>query len=337
MFMIPFSILDLAPIGEGETIAQALEHSRQAAIKAEQAGYNRIWLAEHHGMRGIASSATSLVISHLAAATKKIRLGAGGVMLPNHAPLVIAEQFGTLDTLYPGRIDLGLGRAPGSDVQTMRALRRDPRTAADEYPEDVRELLGYFGPERESGIQAVPGQGSNIPVWLLGSSLYSAQMAAFMGLPFSFASHFAPRMLLDAIELYRDNFQPSVYLDKPKVMAGVMASLADTDEEAQLLFSSARQKFAELGRGSNRPFPKPRTELESLYEPYELNQADQTLRYAVVGSPETASVKLSRFIEVTGIDELIVSFPIHSIDARLHALELMAEMDQMAAPEWHES
>lgn len=332
--MLPISILDLALVGEGETVADALEHSRRAAVQAEELGYNRIWLAEHHGMRGIASSATALVISHLANATRKIRIGAGGVMLPNHAPLVIAEQFGTLETLYPGRIDLGLGRAPGSDAHTMRALRRDPMEAADTYPQDLNELLEYIGPERNRGVPAIPGEGSNVPVWLLGSSLYSAQLAALLGLPFAFASHFAPRMLLDAISLYRENFRPSKYLDKPWVMAGVMSSVADTDEEAEYLFSSAREKFAEMGRGTNRKFPKPSQDLESRYDPFELSQSRDSLKFALVGSQQTVGKKLDKLLALTQLDELIVSFPIHDIEARLHALELMAGLEQKAPADW---
>jgi luciferase family oxidoreductase group 1 len=233
---LPFSLLDLAPIAEGASLAEALENSRQLAVQAEQSGYHRIWLAEHHAMQGVASSATAVVLGHIAAATKSIRIGSGGVMLPNHSPLVIAEQFGTLATLFPGRVDLGLGRAPGTDMATAQALRRNLNSDVDNYPEDIRELQHYLAaPQNGQRIVAVPGANTHIPIWLLGSSLYSARLAAKFGLPYSFASHFAPDQLFDAINIYRSTFQASTQCDKPYVMAGVMVVVADTDEEAMYL------------------------------------------------------------------------------------------------------
>ncbi len=240
----PFSILDLAPIAEGSSLADALDNSRKLAIQAEQSGYNRVWLAEHHGMFGVASSATSVVLGHIAAATSKIRIGSGGVMLPNHSPLVIAEQFGTLATLFPDRVDLGLGRAPGTDMATARALRRHQTSDVDNYPEDIRELQHYLGaPQAGQNIIAVPGANTYIPIWLLGSSLYSAKLAGQFGLPYSFASHFAPDQLFDAISLYRSSFQASQQSQRPYMMAGLMAVIADSDEEAKYLFTSVQQQF----------------------------------------------------------------------------------------------
>src|SRR4051812_28039865 len=252
------SVLDLAPIIEGSDAAAAFRNSLDLARHVERLGFHRFWLAEHHGMPGIASAATSIVISHVAAGTTTIRVGAGGIMLPNHSPLLIAEQFGTLASLYPGRIDLGLGRAPGSDVATARALRRDPM-AADVFPQDVAELMEYFRPsEGPRAVRAVPGEGLDVPVWILGSSYFGAQLAAAYGLPFAFAGHFAPRLMIDALEIYRSNFRPSERLAQPYAMAGVAVIAADTDAEARLLFTSIQQSFVALRRGpAARPPPPP--------------------------------------------------------------------------------
>lgn len=328
--MIPFSILDLSPIGDGETASNALANSRQMAIRAEELGYRRLWLAEHHGMPGIASAATSIVIAHVGAATSRIRVGSGGIMLPNHSPLVIAEQFGTLEALLPGRVDLGLGRAPGTDMRTARALRRNMDAGVDSFPHDIIELQRLLGPTNpENAILAVPGTGSRVPIWLLGSSLYSAHLAAALGLPYSFASHFAPDMLMDAIAIYRERFQPSETLDKPYVMVGVMGVGADTDEEASHLFTSAQQQFVNLRRNVRGHFPRPVADMDGFWNGMEKINVEHTLRYAAVGSPGTIEKKLEGFLADTGADELIVSMPIHSIAARLHSLEIFASLDRL--------
>ena len=328
--MLPFSILDLAPIAEGSSISEALDNSKSLAIQAEQSGYQRVWLAEHHGMLGVASSATAVVLGHIAAATSKIRVGAGGIMLPNHSPLVIAEQFGTLACLFPDRIDLGLGRAPGTDMATARALRRHQNSDVDNYPEDIRELQHYLG-ETQSGqnIIAVPGANTHVPLWLLGSSLYSAQLAAKLGLPYSFASHFAPEQLFDAISLYRAGFKASKQAHKPHVMAGVMTVIADTDEEAAYLFTSVQQQFINLRTGVNRPFARPIDDLSKVCSSAEKAMLAHILRYAMVGSKQTVTDKLNEFIEATQVDELIVSMPIHDIQARLNSVKLLGETGLM--------
>ncbi len=321
--MVPFSILDLSPVAEGSTIRQSLEGSARMAQKAEEFGYKRFWLAEHHGMPGIASAATSIVIAHVGAATKRIRVGSGGIMLPNHSPLVIAEQFGTLEALFPGRVDLGLGRAPGTDMRTAQALRRN--LDASHFPNDVVELQQLLGaPVENQAILAVPGMNTNVPIWLLGSSLYSAQLAGMLGLPYAFASHFAPDSLLDALDIYRDRFQPSAVLDKPYAMVGVMGSVAETDEEAQYHFTSAQQQFVNLRRNVRGQFPRPVEDMESFWSPMEKMTVEHTLRYAVVGSQRTAEAKLNDFIKDTGADEVIISMPIHDIEARLKSVELFA-------------
>lgn len=328
--MIPFSILDLSPVGEGYSVRDALDQSRRMAIKAEEQGYKRVWLAEHHGMPGIASAATSIVIAHVGAATKKIRVGSGGVMLPNHSPLVIAEQFGTLEALLPGRVDLGLGRAPGTDMRTASALRRNMEAGAENFPQDIVELKHLLGtPIENQAIIAVPGTEANVPLWLLGSSLYSAHLAAALGLPYAFASHFAPDMLMDAIAIYRERFQPSPDLDKPYVMVGVMGVAADTDEEAERLFTSSQQQFVNLRKNVRTRFPKPLDSMDGLWTPMEKMSVEHTLRYAAVGSVPTIEAKLKDFLEETGADELIVSMPIHDIDARLHSVELFASLPMM--------
>ena len=325
--MIPFSILDLSPIGEGETASKALDNSRRMAIKAEDEGYERIWLAEHHGMPGIASAATAIVIAHVGAATSRIRVGSGGIMLPNHSPLVIAEQFGTLDALLPGRVDLGLGRAPGTDMRTARALRRNLDAGAENFPHDIIELQRYLGAlEPDQAILSVPGMNSNVPIWMLGSSTYSAHVAAALGLPYSFASHFAPDMLMDAIAIYRERFQPSETLKQPYVMVGVMGVGANTDEEAQHLFTSAQQQFVNLRKNVRTQFPRPVESMDGLWSDMERITVDHTLRYAVVGSHATIERKLGDFLSETGADELIISMPVHDIQKRLRSVEVFAQV-----------
>jgi luciferase family oxidoreductase group 1 len=328
--MIPFSILDLSPVPEGQTVSDALDQSRLMAIKAEEQGYNRLWLAEHHGMPGIASAATAIVIGHVAAATSRIRVGSGGVMLPNHSPLVIAEQFGTLAALFPGRVDLGLGRAPGTDMRTARALRRNLDAGAENFPHDIVELQRLLGsPSEDQAILAIPGAHSNVPLWLLGSSVYSAHLAAALGLPYAFASHFAPDMLMEALDIYRDRFQPSETLHKPYVMVGVMGVAADTDEEAARLFTSAQQQFVNLRKNVRGQFPRPVDSMDGHWTDMERMTVEHTLRFAAVGSPATVGETLSRFLAETQADELIVSMPIHDIGARLKSVELFAGLPMM--------
>ncbi len=323
--MVPFSILDLSPVADGTTISQSFAASKRMAQKAEEFGYTRFWMAEHHGMPGVASAATSVILGQIGAVTKTIRIGSGGVMLPNHAPLVIAEQFGTLEALFPGRVDLGLGRAPGTDMRTAQALRRNLDAGANSFPNDVVELQQLLGtPIENQAILAVPGNDSHIPIWLLGSSLYSAQLAAMLGLPFAFASHFAPDMLLDAIAIYRDRFQPSAELDKPYVMVGVMGAVSETDEEAQYHFTSAQQQFVNLRRNVRGPFPRPVRDMDAFWSPMEKMNVEHTLRCAVVGSPATAEAQLNDFLKETQADEVIISMPIHDIEARLKSVELFA-------------
>ncbi len=321
--MIPFSILDLSPIAEGHTVTEALDASRRMAQKAEELGFKRFWLAEHHGMPGIASAATSIVIAHVGAATKRIRIGSGGIMLPNHSPLVIAEQFGTLAALFPDRVDLGLGRAPGTDMRTARALRRNLETGAESFPHDIIELQRLLGePGEDQALLAIPGARSHVPIWLLGSSLYSAHLAAALGLPYAFASHFAPDSLLEAIAIYRERFEPSAELDKPHVMVGVMGVGADSDAQARYLFTSSQQQFVNLRRNVRRPFPRPVDTMDGIWTDMERMGVEHTLRYAVVGSPATVESKLKDFLDETGADELIVSMPIHDLDARLRSVEI---------------
>ncbi len=331
--MIPFSILDLSPIGVGDTVSGALENTRRMAIRAEERGYNRFWLAEHHGMPGIASAATSLVIAHAGQATSRIRIGSGGIMLPNHAPLVIAEQFGTLAALFPGRVDLGLGRAPGTDMGTARALRRNLEAGAENFPHDIVELMNYLGePREDQRILAVPGRGTHVPIWLLGSSLYSAHLAAALGVPYAFASHFAPDYLMDALAIYRERFQPSARLEKPYVMVGVMGAAADTDDEADYFFTSAKQQFINLRRNLRTEFPKPVESMEGLWTELERHNVEHTLRYAAVGSPARIESQLTSFLAETGADELIISMPIHDIEARLKSVDLFAGLTRLMKP-----
>ncbi len=324
--MIPLSVLDLVPVREGDTPADALRHTLDLAQHAEAWGYRRYWMAEHHNMTGIASAATSVVIGYVAGGTRTIRVGSGGVMLPNHSPLVIAEQFGTLESLYPGRIDLGLGRAPGTDQVTARALRRDP-AAADTFPDDVLELQALFGPVQPGQpYRAVPGAGLNVPLWILGSSLYGSQLAAAFGLPYAFASHFAPDALHQALRIYRERFKPSAQLDRPYAMPCVNVVAADTDDEARYLFTSVQQSFTRMIRNTRGRMPPPIDDIDSFWTPAEKAQAMRMLSCAFVGSPETVARELRGFIEQTGADELIVSGPIFDHAARLRSFELLAQI-----------
>ena len=329
--LVPLSILDLAPIIEGETAAHALRKSLDLARHVERLGYTRYWVAEHHNMRGIASAATSVVIGHLAGGTSTIRVGAGGIMLPNHAPLVIAEQFGTLEALYPGRIDLGLGRAPGTDQRTVRALRRD-WSNAEEFPQDVLELQALLGPiEPGQAVVAVPGADSQVPLWILGSSLYGAQLAAMLGLPYAFASHFAPAALIPALEAYRSGFKPSAQQDRPYAMAGINIVAAQTDTEARRLFTSAQQQFTNMVRNRRGKLQPPIDDIETYWSPQEKVQASAMLRYAVAGSPETVRRGLEDFIALTGVDELMVVSAIHDHAARKRSYEILAEVGGLTA------
>jgi luciferase family oxidoreductase group 1 len=323
--MVPVSILDLAPICLGSDASVALQNTRDLAQHAEGWGYQRYWLAEHHNMPGIASAATSVVIGHVAAGTKTIRVGAGGVMLPNHSPLVIAEQFGTLAALFPGRIELGLGRAPGTDGLTARALRRDFEAGADTFPEDVVELQGYFPPVQPGQrIRAVPGAGQEVPIWLLGSSLYSAQLAAALGLPFAFASHFAPDLLQQAASLYRARFRPSEKLARPYVMLGLNVFAAETDAAARRLFTSVQQAFVNLRRGEPGPLPPPVDTMDGRWAPAEKATAEHTLRYAIVGSAEKVRRGLEQFVEEERPDEIMATAMIFDHAARLRSFEILA-------------
>lgn len=325
--MQAYSLLDLSPIAENSDAGRALRNSRDLAQHAEQWGYKRFWMAEHHNMDGVASAATAVALGFIAEGTEKIRVAAGGVMLPNHSPLVIAEQFGTLASLYPDRVDLGLGRAPGTDGATMRALRRDPLQAADNFPEDVRELLYFFEPQRDGQrVRAVPGVGLKVPVWLLGSSLYSAQLAAALGLPFAFASHFAPAMLQQALHIYRENFTPSRYLQNPYAAAGINVFAADSDEEGRHLMTSLQQQFLALRRGTPGRLQPPVDNLESVASKSELMQVQQSLAETAVGSRETVAAWIDRFLERTPVDELIVTGAIYDHPARLKSFDLAAQV-----------
>jgi luciferase family oxidoreductase group 1 len=331
--MVPLSILDLSPIVQGGTAAQALHNSRDLARHAEEWGYRRYWLAEHHSMPGIASAATSVAIAYVAGGTKTIRVGSGGVMLPNHAPLVIAEQFGTLESLFPGRIDLGLGRAPGTDPLTARALRRGQSNSADTFPQDVMELQGYFQPVRPGQpVQAVPGAGLTVPIWLLGSSVFSAQLAAALGLPFAFASHFAPDHLDEALELYRGQFRPSAALERPYAMAAIAAYGAETDEAARRLFTSQQQGYLNLRRGAPTPLPPPVESMEGRWTAIEQAGIEHAFREAVVGSPSTVKRGIDAFLRRTGVDELMVVAAIYDHTARLRSFELVAQAISASTP-----
>lgn len=321
---IPLSILDLAPIIEGATASDALRNSLDLAQHAEQWGYNRYWLAEHHNMPGIASSATSVVIGYIAGGTSTIRVGSGGIMLPNHAPLVIAEQFGTLESLYPGRIDLGLGRAPGSDRLTAIALRRDLNNG-ENFPDQVEELFSYFDDATpDMRVRAVPGQGLHVPVWLLGSSDFSARLAGQLGLPFAFASHFSPDYTLPALHAYHSSFRPSKYLDKPYTMVGVNGIAADTDEQAQWLSTTMEQQFLNIIRGGTPKLIMPPAHMDALWNEHEKAAVRKQLRSSIAGSPETFKQKLNQFIAETQADEVIINSAVYDHQERLHSYELIA-------------
>ncbi|MEN5083298.1 LLM class flavin-dependent oxidoreductase [Bosea sp. TWI1241] len=324
--MLPLSVLDLAFVADGATPADALHNSRDLARHVEALGYTRFWLAEHHNMIGIASAATAVAIGYVAEGTATIRVGAGGIMLPNHSPLVIAEQFGTLDALYPGRIDLGLGRAPGTDQRTWRALRRDPE-AAERFPQDVLELQALLGPvQADQAIRAVPGMNSNVPLWILGSSLFGAQLAAMLGLPYAFASHFAPDALDDALAVYRDRFEPSAQSARPHAMVGVNVVAAETDAEARHLFTSVQQRFADMLRGRRGLLPPPIDDIEDYWSGAEKLQAQRMLACSIVGSRETVREGLKALLARTRADELIVASAIFDHEARKRSYTILAEV-----------
>jgi luciferase family oxidoreductase group 1 len=324
--MVPLSVLDLSPITQGSTAAASFRNTLDLAQHAERWGYKRYWIAEHHNMPGIASAATSLVMAHVAAGTKTIRVGAGGIMLPNHAPLIIAEQFGTLESMFPGRIDLGLGRAPGGDHATAHALRRTLHSDPDAFPHDVLELMSYFDPEDGQLVRAVPGTGLDVPIWILGSSLFGAQVAALMGLPFAFASHFAAAQMMQAIAVYRDRFRASGVIERPQVMLGVNVVAADSDEEARLLATSWRQAFANLRRGMPTTLPPPDREFEKEIVPYKGLRLGELQSVSMVGSADTVREDLQAFVEQTQADELILVSHIYDHGARLRSYEVLAGM-----------
>jgi luciferase family oxidoreductase group 1 len=324
--MIPLSILDLSPIAEGSDARGSFQHSLDLAQHGERWGYNRFWLAEHHGMPGIASAATAVLMAYVAAGTTRIRVGAGGIMLPNHAPLVIAEQFGTLESLFPGRIDLGLGRAPGSDQVTARALRRNLDSDADAFPQDVVELIDYFADSPRRAVRAVPGAGLQVPLWILGSSLFGAQLAAHLGLPYAFASHFAPQMMMQAIDLYRANFRPSAQCAKPHVMLGFNVFAADTDAEAHFLATSMQQAFVNLRSGRPARLQAPLHGYLDLLSAQERSMLEAVLACSAIGSPDTVAAQLQAFIARTGADELMITSQIFDHAARLHSYEITARI-----------
>jgi luciferase family oxidoreductase group 1 len=325
--MIPFSVLDLAPVAQGSTPADALRNSRSLAQHAEKLGFRRFWLAEHHGMTGIASAATSVVIGYVAGGTSTIRVGSGGVMLPNHAPLIIAEQFGTLASLYPDRIDLGLGRAPGTDQLTARALRRDLTSRAEQFANDVQELQAYFAPAVEGQtLRAIPGEGLKVPLWILGSSLYGAQLAALLGLPYAFASHFAPDEMMRALEMYRAMFEPSEQLDRPHAMLTVNVFAADTDAQARHHFTSLQQAFINLRRGRPGQVPPPVDDIEGLWSGGEKAGVDHALSCSFVGAAQTVEKGLREFLARTRPDELMIAGHFYDHAARLRSLEITAEV-----------
>jgi luciferase family oxidoreductase group 1 len=323
--MVQLSVLDLAYIGEGFTPADALANALDLAQHAEAAGYTRFWLAEHHNLAGIASAATAVCICHVASGTKTIRVGAGGIMLPNHSPIVIAEQFGTLATLFPDRIDLGLGRAPGTDQRTLQALRRDPESSKY-FSQDVVELQALLGPPQENQvIHAIPGEDTNVPLWILGSSLFGAQLAAMLGLPYAFASHFAPQALMQAVSIYRERFEPSAQLAEPYVMIGCNAIVADTEDDARKLFTTSQQQFTRMVRGTRGQLPPPVDDIESFWSPMEKAQASSMLACSFYGSTDTIKAKLAPLIEATGANELMVAAAIWDHQARVRSFELLAQ------------
>jgi luciferase family oxidoreductase group 1 len=322
--MVPLSVLDLAPIAEGKEAGEALRNSADLAAHVERLGYRRFWMAEHHSMPGIASAATAVALAFVGTRTSTIRIGAGGIMLPNHAPLVVAEQFGTLETLFPGRVDLGLGRAPGTDQAAAYALRRNLASDENQFPRDVVELIDYFkGGERR--VRAIPGEGLDIPVWILGSSTFGAQLAAMLGLPYAFASHFAPAQMMEAVRVYRERFQPSDQLDRSYVMLGFNVIAADSDEEAQFLATSVQQAFVNLRTGRPTKLPPPRSGFADTLPPQARALLDQVLSCSAIGSPATVSAAVEAFVERTAPDELMVTAQIHDHKARLRSYELLAE------------
>lgn len=323
---VELSILDLVFINQGQTARDAIQNSVQVAQAAEEFGYHRIWIAEHHNFPSIASAATSVVIGHIAGATKSIRVGAGGIMLPNHSPLVIAEQFGTLESLYPNRIDLGLGRAPGTDQLTLRALRRDPM-ASQHFPEDVKELLHLLSSESNNdSVKAIPGIGTNVPVWILGSSLFGAQLAALLGLPFAFASHFAPNYLKDAIQIYQKQFRPSKYLQEPYVMMAMNVVAADTEEEAEFLFTSVQQSFLGILRNRRAPFPPPVPSMDPLWSEPEKQMANQMLSISAVGTKSKVQAKIKNLLQDIKVNELMIVSSIFDTKKRIRSLEILMEI-----------
>ncbi len=327
-FMTRYSLLDLVPVVEGGTVSQALANAADLARHAENVGFTRYWVAEHHGMTGIASAATAVVIAHIAAATRSIRVGSGGIMLPNHAPLTIAEQFGTLDALFPGRIDLGLGRAPGSDQRVARAMRRTLETDANAFPQDVLELQSYFADDGQTGITATPGAGAKPEMWLLGSSTFGAQLAAALGLPYAFASHFAPDALDSAIAIYRRDFKPSAFLSRPHVMAGFNVFAADSDAEAELLASSQQQSFVALRTGNPRQLPPPVAHYRDTLGPQGNAILDHVLQCSAVGGPAKVARGIAAFVERTGVDEVMVTSAIFDHEARKRSLSITAAVMQ---------
>jgi luciferase family oxidoreductase group 1 len=325
--MVPISVLDLSPIVEGGDAGQSLWNSLDLARHVEALGYERYWMAEHHNLPGIASAATAVALAHVAAGTNHIRIGAGGIMLPNHAPLMIAEQFGTLAALHPGRVELGLGRAPGSDQNTLRAMRRNLMADVDQFPQDVVELMAYFQPAQPGqAIQAVPGAGLNVPIWILGSSLFGAQLAAYLGLPFAFASHFAPAAMQPAMAIYRERFRPSAQLATPRIMLGVTCVAAETDEEARFLFSSLQQSSLNNRTGRPGRVPPPVADFEAKLDPYARAILGDTLGAAIVGAPDTVRRGLEDFAEHTGADELMVTANIFDHAKRKRSFEIIAEV-----------
>lgn len=327
MSSIPYSLLDLSPVPEGSDAGDAIRNSIDLARHADGWGYNRFWLAEHHNMPGIASSATAVLISLIAQATERMRVGAGGIMLPNHAPLTVAEAFGTLGTVFPDRIDLGLGRAPGGDGAVIRALRRDPM--ADSFPQDVVELLDYLGPERRgTAVRALPGEGTNVPVWILGSSLFGAQLAAHLGLPYAFASHFAPNDLDQALQVYRDRFRPSQWVAEPKAMVAINVFAADKEDEAHYLRTTMQLAFARLRSGMPGKLPRPVRDLDAEIGPQMRRMVDQALRVTAVGTPPQIREQLSTLIDEYRPDEVILTGQIHDHAARLRSFEIAAEAMQ---------
>ncbi len=329
--MIPLSVLDLAPITEGGSAAESFRNTRELAQHAERWGYRRYWLAEHHGMPGIASAATAVLIGHVAGATQSIRVGAGGIMLPNHSPLTIAEQFGTLESLYPGRIDLGLGRAPGSDPLTAQALRRNLDASAEAFPQDVLELIDYLCERPRQRVLAVPGTGLQVPIWILGSSLFGAHLAAALGLPYAFASHFAPAQMMEAIALYRDRFRPSAQCARPYVMLGMNVMAARDDETAALRASSQQQAFVNLRSGRPGRLPPPRPGYREQLGAHERALLDSTLSCAAIGSPDTVGQRLRAFIDRTGADELMITCQMFDPAQRLESYEILADVHRASA------